>query len=401
MNKPRNAVMVVYLKEMKSIFRDKRMIMAMIAPIFIMPIVIVIVGLLAYSFFSRPVTIGVNNMNNPIVAALQEQRPNSEFVETTNFQQEIENGTIAIGINVPDDYQAKLDALESITVEIISEPTNQASTDVASDVTYVISKVNENILNQQLIANNINPDITHLVQEQKINITSSGVSDGNDVIGGAIAGLISFLPMMLIFAGNGATFSIATELGAAEKERNSFEILLSTKADRVQILTGKLLTVISFGLISSLIFVGGILIYTIPIFFFPEVMAVIGSYISLPMVLITCVLILVMSLFMSTIALTISLIAKSYKEAQTYLGYMSLIFLVPSYITMFSDIRNVPFWQLNLPFINMIVTMKQVMSGIYIWPNILITIAWNLIYVVLALILIRRLLTREQFLFRG
>lgn len=399
--KHEKAFKVVYFKEMKAIFRDKRMMASLFAPIIIMPAFVAVIGFIIFSFMTQTVTVGINDLNSPLVTAIQSETPNVEFVQITDAVQQIQSGEIIASVDVPLDFQQKIDQFQPVEIQVVTEPSNQKAESITGSISSYVTKQNAALLDTVLTNNGIDIQTKNLVTITEASLSSSGEIKEPDLSDTILSSVASFIPMLLIFASVGGVLAIATELGAAEKEKNSFEILLATKADRGQIITGKLLTILTFGLLSFLSFcvVIGIFI-AVPALFFPGIAENLGTLLSPITLLLLATILILTSFFISCLSLIISMSAKSYKEAQSYLGYLSLVLIIPSYLTMFSDIRNIPFWQLNIPLINHIAIMKQIISGIFIWQNIAIVIVWSIIYILLTIYSLRYFLTKEKFLFR-
>ena len=75
--------------------------------------------------------------------------------------------------------------------------------------------------------------------------------------------------------------------------------------------------------------------------------------------------------------------------------------MILAFIPMYMDVKNISMLFLNIPIINSICVMKEVMIGIYNTTHILIVLAWHIFYVVLALIIAKVLFSREELIFRS
>src|SRR3712207_8932641 len=72
--------------------------------------------------------------------------------------------------------------------------------------------------------------------------------------------LSMMLPMMLIIFAASGPIAAATDLGAGEKERGTLEPLLTTQASRMSLLWGKFLAITVMGILTTLAFLGGLII---------------------------------------------------------------------------------------------------------------------------------------------
>jgi sodium transport system permease protein len=101
----------------------------------------------------------------------------------------------------------------------------------------------------------------------------------------------------------------------------------------------------------------------------------------------------------SSILLSLSLFAKSYKEAQSYLSPLLIVIILPAMVSF------LPGFELSarlafIPVINTSLVLKEVLLGTYHWGFIGLIFLSTTIYALIAIFITRRLFEREQVLFR-
>jgi sodium transport system permease protein len=111
-------------------------------------------------------------------------------------------------------------------------------------------------------------------------------------------------------------------------------------------------------------------------------------------------MILPVAVFFSAILFTVALFAKSYKEAQSYVGPMVFIVVMPAVIGMLPGI------DLNarlalVPILNLSLVCKEMLSGVWHWNYISLIFASSCVYAVIALSLAVRMFSRESVIFRS
>ena len=221
--KHEKAFKVVYYKEMKAIFRDKRMMASLFAPIIIMPVFVAVIGFIIFGFMTQTVTVGINDLNSPLVAAIQAENPNVEFVQITDAVQQIQNGEIIASVDVPVDFQQKLNQLQPVEIQVVTEPSNQKAESITGSIATYVTKQNTALLDTVLANNEIDIKTKSLITIAEASLSSSGEIKEPDLSDTILSSVASFIPMLLIFASVGGVLAIATELGAAEKEKNSLK----------------------------------------------------------------------------------------------------------------------------------------------------------------------------------
>lgn len=200
--------------------------------------------------------------------------------------------------------------------------------------------------------------------------------------------VVMFLPMLLVVYCCLGITSIANDVGAGEKERRTFEALLSTKADRGIIFMGKMIAASLMGLTSVLAMVLGLKCYLL-------LTGADATSLSRGVFPLIGVLLLV-DLFFSATATAISINAKTYKEAQTLNAPLSLICLIPSYAIISVEVTAFEDYYFSVPLLNVVCILKEIFSGIIDWSHIAITFCWLVIYLIIALVLGIKIIKDER-----
>ncbi|MFI5355860.1 MAG: ABC transporter permease, partial [Opitutales bacterium] len=222
-----------------------------------------------------------------------------------------------------------------------------------------------------------------------------------------LGGIVPYLIIILCFTG---AMYPAMDLTAGEKERGTMETLLCSPVARLDLVLGKFLMVLTGSLSAMLLAltsmglsaaVGGML--------FVGGKAAAGSSAAgagalLPIIdpaglLGVVAMILPVAVLFSAILFTVALFAKSYKEAQSYIGPMIIVVIMPAIIGMLPGI------ELNarlalVPILNLSLVCKEMLSGVWHWPYIGLIFGSTCVYAGVALALAVRMFNRESVIFR-
>jgi len=151
---------------------------------------------------------------------------------------------------------------------------------------------------------------------------------------GSILGTI--LPLiMVVMLGVGA-FYPAVDLTAGEKERGTFETLLSTPATKMDIVTGKFLAVFSLSMLTGALNLASMLAtlwFQLAQVFEANAVNALGSVVIEipPAAALTLLAILVpLAFFISALMMTVALLARSFREAQSYVTPFFLAIVLPA-----------------------------------------------------------------------
>lgn len=111
-------------------------------------------------------------------------------------------------------------------------------------------------------------------------------------------------------------------------------------------------------------------------------------------------MVLPVAILFSAVAFTVSLFAKSYKEAQSYLGPMIIIVIMPGVLGMLPGIELSAKTAL-IPILNLSLVCKEMLSGVWHWGYIGIIFGSSSLYAAVALGLAVKMFEREDVLFRS
>jgi sodium transport system permease protein len=102
----------------------------------------------------------------------------------------------------------------------------------------------------------------------------------------------------------------------------------------------------------------------------------------------------------SSALLAVSLFAKSYKEAQSYISPLMIVVIVPAVASLMPGVELN--WRLALvPILNTSLVSKEIFTGTYHWNFIAATFASSCVYAGIALAAAVHLFQREDVLFRA
>jgi len=101
----------------------------------------------------------------------------------------------------------------------------------------------------------------------------------------------------------------------------------------------------------------------------------------------------------AAILLTISLFAKSYKEAQSYVSPLIIVVIMPAMLGMLPGIELSAKTAL-IPILNLSLVCKEMLSGVWHWQYIALIFGSTSVYAAIALALCVRMFNREDVMFR-
>jgi len=102
----------------------------------------------------------------------------------------------------------------------------------------------------------------------------------------------------------------------------------------------------------------------------------------------------------SALLLTVSLFAKSFKEAQSYVSPGMIIIIVPAMLGMLPGI-DLNLSTVFVPILNLSLVCKEMLSGVWNWEYIALIFTSSGVYAAIALWLCVKMFNREDVIFRA
>ena len=196
---------------------------------------------------------------------------------------------------------------------------------------------------------------------EPVSLERKNVADERENWGEKIGGMLPYMIFILCLQG---AMAPAADVGAGEKERGTLETLLISPMERYKLVMGKFLTIGLAGVTSALITVaslalwGLVLSQGLAIAKVAEFMAMIGW---IDFVLIFLMLIPVVAIF-AAVLLSLSIYARSFKEAQSYMGSLIIFVLLPVIIALTPGVKLEGHW-VWVPLTNVALAMKELVKG--------------------------------------
>jgi sodium transport system permease protein len=239
-------------------------------------------------------------------------------------------------IRIKPEFGEKWKLGEPAPVEVITDPSRRESEVAVRRVKILLATYGQQIGVLRLHMRGVAPQVASPIMIRDVDLSTAKSR--------AILAMI-FLPYILMITAFTGGMHLAMDSTAGEKERKSLEPLLINPVPRWQIMTGKLITTMLFAMASLAL---TLLSFKLVLPLMP--VGAFGVDLSISwhaMVLILLVIAPVAILAASLLTLLASF-AKSYREAQSYMGLVVMIPLIPSIIFMSNPIKPVT-WMMSLP----------------------------------------------------
>lgn len=397
---------IVYRKEMLDMLRDRRTLISMIVvPLLLMPVLIFGMAAMAAKLIDRAQreSAAIMLLGAQHAPSLAEQLRETEGFEVVppagDYARRIEDKELRAAVEFPPGFEEQLSTDEQpspLRVKIYHYEGELRSTFAVRNLQEILRDYRDRVVEQRLAARQLSPDILEPFKTEEENVASP------EKVGGArLGGLIPYIVILLSLTG---AMYPAIDLTAGEKERGTIETILASPVSRGALAAGKFLAVLTASLATVLLslasMVGTMTLVApmgdfrtrsgAPLFQFAFSAKAIAAVLGM---------ILPLAVMFSAALLAIALLAKSFKEAQSYISPLMIVVILPAVAAVLPGIELDARLSL-VPILNVSLVSKDILTGTYQWNYIAIIFVSSCVYAAAALGIAAAAFKRESVLFR-
>jgi sodium transport system permease protein len=392
---------LVYRKELLETLRDRRtLISSILIPILVFPVLILGLGSLGYFVVTRaqrenPRVMVLGAEHAPELVRLIDREEDVEVVPPApDYGRQIDEKKLRLAVELPPGLEQALSGPggETLTVRIYWNEGDFRSQSLARQIERVVQGYGEEAVRKRLEARGQPATLTTPFTFKRESAASP------EKVTGTIIGMM--LPyMVIILALTGAMYP-AIDLTAGEKERGTMETLLVSPVQRSEIVTGKFLLVLTVSMATAALSLASFAITIVGgATLLQRISAKLVLVLGVKSMVAVFVLILPLAILFSAALLAIAVMARSYREAQAYLGPLMFVVILPAMVSFLPGV------ELNtklalVPILNVSLVAKEVFAGMYPWSYIALIFGSTLLYAGAAIFVAVRQFNREEVLFR-
>jgi len=355
----------VYKKEIKDTLRDRRtVIMMIVIPTLVFPIIMNVYMKISEKFAAeteaQKVKIGlVSNQVGEIEQDLMnvpKELGKKQFIpykDTNALKKDIQDKKIELGCYISANENEQLKAMKPVEIIVFHDGTDLGMKErFQAYIGFIETKMKQQRYAQLKInEENITP----------VQVNYSNVASDKEMFGKLAGGI---LPYFFIAFGFMGCMYPAIDLFTGEKERGTLETLLTTPVKRWKILIGKMLVVVTSGLMASTFSLIGLFlsIESLDPEKAPELIAIVNDILSPAFIAMLYVLLIPMIFFFAGIMIPIAIRAKSFKEAQSIISPLNMLVVLPGMVGFFPGIE-LNYVTAVIPVINVVLATKELIAG--------------------------------------
>jgi len=346
----------IYKKEIRENLRDRRSLFnsVLLGPI-LFPILFIGLGYFAANkqqeraeeVLEVPV-VGAEHAPN-LVSFLKQQgvviQPAPEDPESLVRSQEV-----PVVIRIPEKFPQQWEAGKPAVVEVIADPSRRESETPMRRVRGLLRAYGAQIGQLRLQLRGVSPSIQTPIMVKDVDL-STPQSRGMLVM--------MMLPYVLMITAFTGGMHLAIDSTAGEKERKSLEPLLINPVPRWQIMLGKMSATATFAFASLFL---TLLSFRFAFPFLPT--GALGVDLNMSATAVAGILLAVAPVVILAAAMltTLASLAKSLREAQSYMGLVFMIPMIPSIIFMVNPVTPVT-WMMSIPMFSQNLLIGEFVRG--------------------------------------
>lgn len=358
-------IFTIFKKELIDTLRDKRTMRTMLLiPLLVFPITLTLFVNVSSSFEKKAseekLKIGVwGDLGAKYWNQLEEMPDGLGKKELENFEDSgalktaIEQGEIQLGLIVPKNEAELARTKKTIPLTWLFDASSVGRQERAESYMNYISDRAESARLKELV---VDAEKLHPL----VPVYQNCASDKKMI--GKLAG--GFLPYIFIAFGFIGCMYPAIDLFTGEKERGTIETLLTTPVSRWQILVGKMMVVVTSGMLAASCALLGLFVSIefLDIVHNKEILDIVHGILTPSFIIAMFSLLFPLVVFFAGAMIPIAVYAKSFKEAQSIITPLNFVMVLPAMIGFFPGI------ELNaitaaIPVVNIVLSTKELIAG--------------------------------------
>ncbi len=338
----RPAWLTIFIKEVRENLRDRKTVInALVIGPMIGP---VLIGLMLSAIVSRETKRADKPLELPVIGAAH--APNLiNYLRTQNItiedgpkdpERAVRDQEKDVVLRIDEKFGENWRKGDSAPLDLIYDSSHQDADRARRRVENAIDNYSRQLAALRLVARGIHPVVMRPISAVDRDQASAEAKGGL---------FLSFLPYTLIMGAFMGGMYLAIDTTAGERERQSLEPLLANPVPRWKIMAGKLMATSAFAIMSLLLTLVAFAIVT-PMLPLDKLGLKfnLGALIFVKMLLVLSPVVILAASVQTLIAAN----AKSYREAQSWLGILTIIPVLPSMLLMVIPVKPA-LWMFSVP----------------------------------------------------
>lgn len=348
------AVMAVTAKELRDGLRDRRALSALVFSVLLSPVMLWVT-----LTFTASSARDAEDLVLPVVGGdhapefvrwLGQQAGVRVVAGPADPEKAVLDRTEDVVLIIEHDFVARMSRAQPADLKLVSESSRDRARPKVARVRALVNAYAGQLAALRLVARGVAPGLAQPLALKDVEVSSGQAR---------LASLLSLLPLLLVIAGFAGGMQIAIDSTAGERERGSLEPLLLSPVPRWVLAAGKWLAASTLGCVTV---VFSMLVTVSVLRRIPWHDLGIRFRVTDTELFSLLVLILPLTIFLAAVLVFASTFARSFKEAQGYLGMLMLVPMLPGMLSTIYPLSRRP-WLAPVPVVGQYALAADVLGG--------------------------------------
>ena len=349
-----SSLWIVFGKELVDGIRDRRSLISALVPVAFIPVMI----FFAFKTVSDRVE-PIREITVPVVGAERAialvdwlgQQPGVSIVPGPEEPRKaVRDGEVGFALVIDEDFAAEFRRSRTAGVRLVIDSQDSRADRAARRVRDLVRSYGQGIASRRLIVRGVSPEVARPLQVETVDMATRRERAARLLI------MIPFALLMTVFIGG---LQIAIDSTAGERERQTLEPLLTRPVERIALAGGKWLASITFswasvGLTAALLMLS--LEYS------PLAQLGVRADLGARGMATLLAAVLPLAPLVSAVQMAVATLARSYKEAQSYVSLLMLLPALPM-VLMADPSSSQAAWQAAVPVVGQFMLVSDVLKG--------------------------------------
>ncbi|MFH1373759.1 MAG: ABC transporter permease [bacterium] len=398
-------VAIIFKKEMTDTLRDRRtLIFMLLIPVVAVPLLMMGMSKLMVSQITKvkeEMSVVVIEGLAFLPGELQDQftqasgltlRTEDDY-EAVDLTEELRQGNIDVLVIASADFDSNLAQEKPAEIEVLYDGAEIKSEFAKDRVEKILIEFKDQTVHYRLAQRDISIAVL-----TPFSVDYKNVAPMQKMIGKELGLILPYLIIIMCFMG---AMYPAIDLAAGEKERGTLETLLVSPASRGEFVVGKYLVVLTTGIVAAFLSMGS-LTFSMK-YMVEDLLKGAGQMLAIEFdpqtVLLVLLTILPLAGIFAGILLSVSIFARSFKEAQSYVTALNFAIILPAFASFLPGVE-LGYETALIPVVNVSLIIKDAVSGTVEWHFVLLALVSNTVLAGLSLLFSRKWFEKESVLFR-
>ncbi len=287
----------------------------------------------------------------PVLVNWLQQQNGVEIVEgPADPEAAVRDRQVDFVLVIEKEFAAKFRESRPAPVKVVSDATTQSNRAKVVRLNSLLNGFSSETGALRLLTRGVSPAVMQTLKVEQVEVATAQQR---------AAMIFNFIPMFLVLALFTAAMPIASDSTAGERERGSLEPLLIIPIPRWQLVAGKWLAATWAAMLGMLLTLAFTLVVLSRLAL--EELGI-RNHLGVGQVLLILAAVAPMGLVWPAVQMFVSCFAKSFKEAQSYLGMLVIFPTIPGIVSVFYPITNRP-WMHPLPVLGQYSMVTEILGG--------------------------------------